>query len=395
MASSSQSGAGHEKGPQKVHPVWGTLVIGAALAVIFVMVYPFIAEQMHRELRLPTMEETAVKVADRMARLPQAERVKLAQELFRNPNPLLRVAAVESIEDWKIRDAYPLLEHGLEDNCSAVRRRSLEALWKLDRQRGMRLLLAGLQDDDIDVRRAAVSQLRFVNDQRVVPAVIPLLDDYDKTTRFFAMGVLRKLTGQPYFVKTTDPPQKQKAVIQQWKQWWAKERSRWTEDKRQMAVAPIHPKRADPAPPFSVRSIDGTRLRLPEMRGKIVLLHFYGTWCAPCEVEMPELVRLRRAYSEDILLMIGVAVNETEAERNVRQWIDKFTMTYPQALATPEIVAAYWVQGVPITYIIDPEGRIRYRFEGERDFETLRRAIERVRAEATATGSSATPATAQ
>lgn len=395
MASSPQSGAEGDKKQQKVHPFWGALVIGAALAVIFVMVYPFVASRRHQNLQLPSSEDTTVKVADRMAALPKAERTKLAQELFRSPNPLLRLATVESIEDWKMQGAYSLLERGLEDNSSAVRRRALEALWRLDRERGMRLLLAGLRDEDVDIRRAAISQLRFANDKRVVPAVMPLLDDADPTARFFALGVLRKLTGKPYFAKTADPPEKQQAVIRQWKQWWAKEQVRWANERPWATAEPVHPKRTDPAPPFTLRSIDGARLRLQDAEGKILLLHFYGTWCAPCEVEMPELVRLRQTYPENEVVMIGVAVNETQGERAVREWIEKFKIAYPQALATPEIVSAYWVQGVPITYLIDQEGRIRYRFEGERDFETLHKAIERIRKETTATGSSSTPATAQ
>ena len=395
MASSPQPGAEGERKAQKVHPFWGALVIVAALGVLFVMVYPFIASRQHQNLQLPTAEETTVRVADRMAGLPKAERAKLARELFRSPNPLVRLATVEAIEDSKIQEVYPLLERGLEDNSSAVRRRSVEALWRLDRERGMRLLLTGLRDEDVDIRRAAISQLRFANDRRVVPAVIPLLDDHDQTTRFFALGVLRKLTGKPYFVRIADPPEKQQAVIRQWKQWWAKEQARWADEQRWATVKPVHPRRTDPAPPFALRSLDGAQLRLQEMRGKILLLHFYGTWCAPCEVEMPELVRLRQAYPEDVLVMIGIAVNETQGERAVREWIERFKITYPQALATPQIASAYWIQGVPITYVIDPEGRIRYRFEGERDFETLRKAVERVRAEATATGSSTIPATAQ
>ncbi|GIV17287.1 MAG: hypothetical protein KatS3mg022_2722 [Armatimonadota bacterium] len=395
MASSPQSGAEGEKTQQKVHPLWGALVIGAALAVLFVMVYPFIASRRHQNLQLPTTEETTVRVADRMSALPSAERVKLAHELFRSPNPLLRLATVEAIEDWKIQGAYSLLERGLEDNCSAVRRRSLEALWKLELERGMRLLLAGLRDEDVDIRRAAISQLRFANDRRVIPAVIPLLDDYDQTTRFFALGVLRKITRQPYFARTTDPPEKQRAVINQWKQWWTRERARWVSEQQWATAQPIYPKRTDPAPPFTLRSLDGARLHLQDMKGKILLLHFYGTWCAPCEIEMPVLVRLRQTYPQEDLAMIGVAVNETQGERAVREWIAKFKINYPQALATTDIVSAYWVQGVPITYLIDQEGRIRCRFEGERDFETLRKAIERIRREATATGSSPTPTTAQ
>jgi peroxiredoxin len=395
MASSSPSGAEGETKSQKVHPFWGALVILAALAVLFVMTYPFIASRRSQNLQLPTSEETTVKVSDRMAALPQAERARLAIELFRNPNPLIRLAVVESIEDWKIRDAYPLLERGLEDNCSAVRRRSLEALWKLERERGMRLLLAGLLDEDVDIRRAAVSQLRFANDKRVIPAVMPLLDDSDQTTRFFALGVLRKITRQPYFAKTTDPPEKQQAVIRQWKQWWAKERARWVDAEKWANAKPVYPARTDPAPDFTLTTVDGVRTRLADYRGKILVLHFYGTWCAPCESEMPELVRLRQAFPEDQVVMLGVAVNETQGERAVREWIEKFKITYPQALAPPKIVSAYWIQGVPITYLIDREGRIRYRFEGDRDFETFRKAVERIRREPTATGSPPTPAGGQ
>ncbi|MEJ5252206.1 MAG: redoxin domain-containing protein [Chthonomonadetes bacterium] len=395
MGTSSSSGAEDEKKTQKVHPFWGLFVILAALAVLFVMIYPFIASRMYRELPLPSTEETTVKVADRMAPLSAGERARLVHELFRNPNPMVRVAAVEAIEDWKIRRALPLLEDAAQDNCSAVRRRAIEVFWKLDRERGLRLLIAGLRDDDVDIRRAAISQLRFANDKRTIPAIIPLLDDPDHTTRFFALGVLRKLTEQPYFARTSDPPEKQQAVIRQWKQWWQKERPRWADEQQWAEVAPLHPTRTDPAPPFTLRSLDGSRLRLQDFRGSMLVLHFYGTWCAPCEVEMPHLVRLREAYPESDLAMVGVAVNETEGERAVREWIEKFKITYPQALATPEMISAYWIQGVPITYIIDAEGRIRYRFEGDRDFETFRKMIERVRTQVTATGSSPTPAGAR
>jgi peroxiredoxin len=378
MAHPSPSGADGEKQSQKVHPFWGLLAIASAIAVIFVIAYPFIASRRSQNLRLPTAEETAVKVADRMAPLSGAERAKLARELFRNPNPLMRLAAVEAIEDWKVREAFPLLEHALEDNYSAVRRRAMESLWRMDRERGIRLLLAGLQDDDVDIRRGAISQLRFANDKRVIPAVIPLLDDKDDTVRFFALGVLRKLTGLPYFARTSDPPAKRQAVILQWKQWWAKEQARWEKEKRWATTPPVSPTRSDPAADFALTTIDGSRIRLTDYRGKLLLLHFYGTWCAPCETEMPELVRVRQAFSESQLAMVGIAVNETQGERAVREWIQRFKVTYPQALDTPEIVRTYWIQGVPVTYLIDAQGRIRYRWDGDRDFETFRRAIVRL-----------------
>lgn len=390
MGTLPKSGTDNKKKTQRVPLFWGLLVIVAALAVIFVMTYPFIASRINRNHPLPHAEETTVRVADRLAAVPHEEQAKLAQEMFRSSNPIVRLATVEAIEDQKIHDAYPLLQQGLDDNCSAVRRRALEVLWRVDRKRGLRLLLAGLKDDDVDIRRAAITQIRFVDDKSVIPAIVPLLDDPDQTTRFFTLGVLRKLTGQPYFAKISDPPEKHQAVIRQWKRWWQKERLRWADRQGESKIQPIQPKRTDPAPSFTLRSIDGSQIRLQDLRGRWVLLHFYGTWCAPCEIEMPDLVRLRQAYPQNELVMIGVAVGETQGDRAVREWVEKFKITYPQALATPEVISAYWVPGVPVTYIIDPEGEIRYRFEGERDFETYRRFIDRLSRSATSTGSPAT-----
>jgi len=107
MAHPSPSGADGEKQSQRVHPFWGLLAIASAIAVIFVIAYPFIASRRSQNLPLSNAEETAVKVADRMAPLSSAERATVARELFRSPNPLIRLAAVEAINDWKVREAFP------------------------------------------------------------------------------------------------------------------------------------------------------------------------------------------------------------------------------------------------------------------------------------------------
>ncbi|MDW8105184.1 MAG: HEAT repeat domain-containing protein [Armatimonadota bacterium] len=391
MASSSSSDNETTARQRNRYPIATLLVSLAGLTLIFVIAYPFLAGGGRRPAP-PEVEQVIEEVSIRMARLPASERLRVAQEGFRSPNPLVRQATVEAILDWKVTEAYPLLEQAFTDNCSAVRRRVLESLWRADRERGIRLLLAALRDDDIDIRRTALNQARFTDDRRLVPALIPLLDDGNPNIRLMAAGALRKITKQPYFAKSTAPREEQQAVIRQWKAWWAREQSRWAEVVKQADVAPIHPTRTDPAPAFALRSIDGERLRSRDLRGKLVLLHFYGTWCAPCETEMPHLSRLRQTYSPQELVMIGVAVNETQGDRAVREWIGRFRIAYPQALATPQVVSAYWVQGVPITYLIAPTGHIRYRLEGERDFETLRRIVERLRREVSATGSTPTPA---
>lgn len=391
MESPVSSGGESEKRHARSQRIWGVLVILAAIAVVFVITYPLVSALISRQHTVPSIEDTTITVSDNIASLPPEQRAEMAKRLFRSPNPLVRLAVVEAIEDWQIRGAFDLLERSLEDNCSAVRRRGMETLWKQDRQRGMQLLLAALRDMDADLRRGAIGQVRFANEPRVVPAVIPLLDDPDPTIRFFATGVLRKLTGMPYLARNTDSEQRKQEVVQQWKRWWQQNRHRWKQTEQWARVPAIAPKRADPAPPFSLRTIDGERLRLSDLKGKIVVLHFYATWCAPCEHEMPNLVRLRQNYPPEQVAVIGLAVNETDGGKTVREWIQRFGITYPQALASPAVVAAYWVQGVPITYLIDAQGRIRYRFEGERDFESYRQMVEYLLQEPNATSSPPRP----
>lgn len=390
MAVSSPSGNETSASRSRRLPKGTLLVALAGLVVVFVIAYPFLVDSEHLTSP-PDTEAEILEVSRRMAPLSPEQRAQLAYDTFRSPNPLKRQATVEAVLDWKVQEAYPLLEQAFADSCSAVRRRVAESLWRVDYERGIRVLLAALRDDDLDIRRAALNQAKFVVDRRLVPTLIALLDDADPNVRLMAVGALRRIAQQPYFVRTTESAEKQQAVLRQWKAWWAKEQPRWAEVAKQANVPPIHPTRTDPAPAFSVKSLDGKRWRLHDLRGKLVLLHFYGTWCAPCESEMPHLVRLRQTYSLDELVMIGVAMNESKGARTVREWIRRFGITYPQVLATPQMVAAYWVQGVPITYLIDREGRIRYRLEGERDYDTLRRVVERLRQEASATGSTPTP----
>lgn len=391
MESPVSSGTESEKRHTRAQRIWVFLVILAAIAVVFVIAYPLVSTLINRRYTVPSLEDTTVTVSDSIASLPPEQRAEMARRLFRSPNPLIRLAVVEAIEDWKIREALDLLERSLEDNCSAVRRRGMETLWKQDRQRGMQLILAALRDMDVDLRRGAISQVRFANEPRVVPAVIPLLDDPDPTIRFFATGVLRKLTGMPYLARNTDSEQRKQEVVQLWKRWWQQNQHRWKQTEQWAKVPPVAPTRTDPASPFTLKALDGKRLRLSDLKGKIVVLHFYATWCAPCEQEMPHLVRLSQNYPPDQVAVIGLAVNETDNGQTVREWTRRFGITYPQALAPPAVVAAYWVQGVPITYLIDTQGRIRYRFEGERDFESYRQMVEYLLQESNATSSPPRP----
>lgn len=376
----------------KVHPFWAVFVVLSALAVIVVMVYPFVSGFLRPKAETPSEDLTTAQVSERLAEASPQQRLELIRRYLQSQSPLTRLAAIEAIIDYKIYEGTALLEQAFEDNSSAVRIRAVETLWRQDPDRGRRLLLSALRDDDPWVRRAAVTQLRFAMDRGDVPAVIPLLDDPDMVTRNIAMGLLRRLTGQPFFARITDPPEKREQVRNQWKRWWAQNQHQWTQEKGWLAAHPRNPSRVDPAPRLSLTTLDGQRINLEDYRGKVVLLHFWATWCVPCEFELQQLARLSREVPEDKLIIVGVAVNETDGGKAVREMCRKYGATYPQALATAQVISAYWIQGVPISVLIDPQGRIRYRWEGDRDFHAFNSAVQRLLNEATATAPASTPA---
>jgi thiol-disulfide isomerase/thioredoxin len=121
------------------------------------------------------------------------------------------------------------------------------------------------------------------------------------------------------------------------------------------------------APELRASSIDGDELRLSEMRGRVVLLNFWATWCEPCRVEMP---LLEARYESRGLLVVGVNFDETEAE--VRAYRDALGLTFPILLDPGgEVQVLYRVRGYPTTFLIDEVGVIQFVHVGSMDGETL------------------------
>ncbi len=123
------------------------------------------------------------------------------------------------------------------------------------------------------------------------------------------------------------------------------------------------------APSFSVTDLDGRTIRSEELRGKVVLVNFWATWCPPCRAEIPDLVKLQDQY-RDKLVILGISEDEVGPEA-VRQFATEQKMNYPIAMATPELRKVFTgVAALPTTFVIDPEGRIQMRHEGMLDAHT-------------------------
>lgn len=119
------------------------------------------------------------------------------------------------------------------------------------------------------------------------------------------------------------------------------------------------------APPFAAVTLDGDSVRLADLRGAPVLLNVWATWCAPCREEIPELQALHETFGPRGLRVVGVTVDSRSAAEDVRRFMDQYGMTY-EIWWDPDqtSVSAFEAMGVPLTVLIGPDGRIRWRHMG-------------------------------
>ena len=129
---------------------------------------------------------------------------------------------------------------------------------------------------------------------------------------------------------------------------------------------------AEPAPEVEVTTLDGKPLKVSELRGQVVLLNFWATWCVPCRSEIPSLNAMHRDLSGRGFRVIGVTTNDS-AEL-VRDYQKEVKQDYTVALGDDGVAGKYSVGVLPTTFIIDRQGRIRHKIIGEKSraqFEAL------------------------
>jgi len=128
------------------------------------------------------------------------------------------------------------------------------------------------------------------------------------------------------------------------------------------------PSRPVAALDFSATTLAGAAVRLSELRGQVVFLNFWATWCVPCKAEMPAMERVHRALRGQPFRMLAVNLQEDPAA--IRKFVAELKLTFDIVLdATGEITRAYGVNNLPLTYLIDKRGRIVARALGERPWD--------------------------
>ncbi len=120
-----------------------------------------------------------------------------------------------------------------------------------------------------------------------------------------------------------------------------------------------------PVPEYSARSLAGDSVSLAGMRGSVVLLNIWATWCAPCRDELPVLQALYDQYRERGFEIVGVSVDQRGEQRAIQRFIDDYGLTYP-IWHDPEerVTSTFFAIGVPATYLVDRDGTLRWQRVG-------------------------------
>lgn len=150
---------------------------------------------------------------------------------------------------------------------------------------------------------------------------------------------------------------------------------------------PQRPPVSIPAPEFTLATTDGDLVSLSDLKGKVILLNFWGTWCGPCRIELPDFIKLYDKYHKDGLEIVGITIRRGESIEDVArfqdQWglnylllndingneVSKVTMDYSRAIGQ-------MISGIPTTLIIDREGFIVNGFIGPRREQVFYNAIK-------------------
>jgi peroxiredoxin len=119
---------------------------------------------------------------------------------------------------------------------------------------------------------------------------------------------------------------------------------------------------------FTLPDLDGRPVHLREFLGKLVLLNFWATWCAPCLQEMPSMERLYQMFKQTDFVLLAVSMDRQGAQA-AKPYVERLQLSFPVLVDyTNDIGRQYGVRGLPSTYLIDPNGRLLGAAVGARDW---------------------------
>jgi cytochrome c biogenesis protein CcmG, thiol:disulfide interchange protein DsbE len=128
------------------------------------------------------------------------------------------------------------------------------------------------------------------------------------------------------------------------------------------------------APDFTVTDIQGKKLSLSDYQGKVVLLDFWATWCAPCLEEIPHFVDMQQRLGPEGFQTIGISMDD--GPKPVEKFYQDHKLNYPVAIGDDKLATSYGgIMGLPVTFVINRDGQIRKKFVGATDPAVIEREV--------------------
>ncbi|MFZ5446985.1 MAG: TlpA family protein disulfide reductase [Myxococcota bacterium] len=129
-----------------------------------------------------------------------------------------------------------------------------------------------------------------------------------------------------------------------------------------------------PAPPLSVERVDGSTASLESLRGKIVVVNFWATWCPPCREEMPYLLATVKELEPQGVTLVAISNDDVVGQREA---VDRFLSAFPElrrfaAYGRPDVGHAWQVRALPSLYVLDREGKVLASHQGQASESQLR-----------------------
>ena len=124
------------------------------------------------------------------------------------------------------------------------------------------------------------------------------------------------------------------------------------------------------APSLTLRNLKGNIEGFDDHRGKVIVVNFWATWCAPCVREMPSFEALYRRYRSQGLTLLAVSLDKGNSAK-VQDFVDKYKLSFPVLLDSEGIAEKlYPSHTIPFTYVIDKQGRVAARVDGAKDWNS-------------------------
>lgn len=384
--------------PRRSGAIWlvGAAILLAVLAAVW-------GRAVHDAVLLRLLLRAEVPNAEAAAELARRSPrpAEVIRRFWQHGNPGHRRLTLDLIQARPaiVRDLRELLEAAARDADLTIQEGAFGLLATQPDSAPERWLTPALGDADPELRLAALRYLNQAAPTNALPALAALLDDADPRVARLAAVTAQRLAGRDFGVRFTtsqtaavlagsnDSPRASNPALAELRAWLAAQ----TGGLATPVVGPVRERR--PAPDFEIPDLDGRSVRLVSLRGSVVWLNFWATWCPTCVAELPALNDLRRQHAGR-LVVLGIALDGAghdhedlghaaveigEAEgpaevgkaSGVRDKVARVAkrrgVEFP-VLLDPELRVArrYAVSELPTQVLVDAEGRVLRYFVGPR-----------------------------